>query len=161
MRTEVLRERDMAARLLPRAVLMALLSFAANGWAQVPGERTSGGIVFRIGIAPGEQVSSHPPAHAESKMHASESRRGRDHVVVSLADERSGKRIGDAAVTASISRSGVDHIRRPMERMQVPEATSYGGYFDLRQPGPYRIRIEVVRPGLPTPVIADFDYKYR
>ena len=94
-------------------------------------------------------------------MHASESRRGRDHVVISLADERSGKRIEDATVTASISRSGVDHIRRPMERMEAPGATSYGGYFDLRQPGPYRIRIEVVRPEFPMPVAADFVYKNR
>ena len=143
------------------AALMALLLFASNGWAQVPGERSSGGIVFRIGIAPSEQVSSYPPGHAESKMHQSEPRRGLDHLVISLTDERSGKRIEDATVTASISRSGVEHIRRRLERMEAPGATSYGAYFDLRQPEPYRFRIEVVRPGFPAPVTAEFAYKNR
>ena len=151
----------MTARLVPRTALIALLLFTANGWAQVPGEKTAGGIVFRIGMASGEQVSSHPPGHAEGKMHPSESRQGRDHLVISLAEESSGKRIEDATVTASVSRSGVDHVNRPLERMEAPGATSYGGFFDFRQPGPYRIRIEVARSGHPAPVAAEFDYRNR
>lgn len=151
----------MTTRLVPRAALAALLLFAANGWAQVPGEKTSGGIVFHIGIASGEQVSSHPADHAEGKMHPSQSGRGRDHLVISLADERSGKRIEDATVRASVSRSGLDPVNRPMERMEAPGATSYGGFFDFRQPGPYRIRVEVTRPGLPMPAVAEFDYRNR
>ena len=146
---------------VPRAALAAFLLFAASGWAQVPGEKIAGGIVVRIGIASSEQLSSRPPGHAEGKMHPSQSRPGRDHMVISLADERSGKRIEDAKVTASVSRSGVDHVNRPLERMDAPGTVSYGGYFDLRPPGPYRIRIEIVRPGLGMPVAAEFEYRNR
>jgi len=144
----------MTARLVPQTALAALLLFTANAWAQVPGEKTAGGIIFRIGIASGEQVSSLPPGHAEGKMHPSETRSGRDHLVISLA-------IADATVTASVSRSGVDHVNRTLERMEAPGATSYGGFFDFRQPGPYRIRIEVARSGHPAPVAAEFDYRNR
>ena len=63
---------------VPRAALAAFLLFAASGWAQVPGEKIAGGIVVRIGIASSEQLSSHPPGHAEGKMHPSQSRPGRD-----------------------------------------------------------------------------------
>ena len=144
-----------------RAALIALLLVAVNCKAQVPGERIFGGIVFRIGIASSEHVSSLPPERANGPMHPSQSRPGRDHLVIALAEERNGKRIEDATVKASISRSGVDHTSLPLERMQAPGATSYGGYFDFRQPGPYRIRIEVARPGHTMPVAAEFDYKNR
>ncbi|MEO5677874.1 MAG: hypothetical protein ABIQ84_10020, partial [Usitatibacter sp.] len=56
-----------------------------------------------------------------------------------------------------VSRSGLDHVHRPMDRMEAPDATSYGGFFDFRQPGPYLIRIEVARPGLRAPVMAEFE----
>lgn len=156
MRNEVL-----TARLVPSTALTALLLLTANVWAQVPGEKTVGGIVFRIGIASGEQLSSHPPGHGEGRMHPSQSSRGRDHLTISLAEKGSGKRIEDATVTASVSRSGVDHVNRLLERMEMPGATSYGGFFDFRQPGPYRIRVEVARPGAPAPVAAEFDYGNR
>ena len=151
MKTQVM------CRLSPRAVLVGLLLLGTNGWAQVPGEKISGGIVFRIGIAPAEQVES----QSLENMHPSRPRSSREHVVVALTEERSGKRIEDAKVTVSVSRAGMDHVSRPLERMDSPGATSYGGFFDLRQPGPYRIRIEVARPGSPAPAAAEFDYGNR
>jgi hypothetical protein len=84
MRTEILD--------LSRTALMALLLLAANGWAQVPGEKTSGGIVFRIGIASAEQVSSLPPEHADGQMHPSQSRPGRTASASKSCDRASGRR---------------------------------------------------------------------
>ena len=146
-----------------RAAAAALfVSLAATAWAQVPGEKTVGGIVFRLGIAPAEQVSSeHPKGHAEREMHQPRARRDRDHLVVSLAEEGSGRRIDDARVTASVSRMGTDHSRRELQRMQTAGAPSYGEYFDFRDPGPYRIRLEVRRRGTPVPTVAEFDYDNR
>jgi hypothetical protein len=143
-----------------RAASLALvLSFAITAWAQVPGEKVVGGIVFRLGIAPSEQVSSE--GTAEREMHQPRARRDRDHLVVSLAEEGSGKRIGDARVTASVSRMGTDHARRELQRMQTGSVPSYGEYFDFRALGPYRIRVEVRRPGTPAPTVAEFDYDNR
>lgn len=92
------------SRISPRAIVVGLLLLGTNGWAQVPGEKISGG---------------------------------------------------------AVSRAGMDHVSRPLERMESPGATSYGAFFDLRQPGPYRIRIEVARPGSPVPAAAEFDYSNR
>ena len=146
-----------------RAASAALLvSLAAVAWAQVPGEKTVGGIVFRVGIAPSEQVSSeHPKDHAERQMHQPRARSDRDHLVVSLAEEGTDKRIVDARVTASISRMGMDHSRREMQRMEAGGVVTYGEYFDLRSRGPYLIRLEVRRRGAPTPTVAEFDYDNR
>lgn len=148
--------------LLARALLSAALApLAHDVWAQVPGEKTVAGIVIRIGLASADQLSSHPPGHSEAKMHPSQPRTGREHLVISLAQEHGGRRIDDATVTASVSRIGMDHVSRGLERMPAPQATTYGGYFDFRQPGPYRIRIEVSRPAMAAPVVAEFDYRNR
>ncbi len=143
------------ALLLPAAVL----PLGGEAMGQVPGEKVVSGIVVHVGVATSEQLSSRPRGHAEAMMHSPASRGERDHLVVALADARSGQRIDEATVVASVSRSGVDHRRRVLERMESPGAASYAGFFDFRQPGPYRIRIEVIRPGLPVPAVADFDYR--
>jgi hypothetical protein len=94
-------------------------------------------------------------------MHQPRARSDRDHLVVSLAEEGTDKRIVDARVTASISRMGMDHSRREMQRMEAGGVVTYGEYFDLRSRGPYLIRLEVRRRGAPTPTVAEFDYDNR
>jgi len=144
-----------------RAILLAALaSFGPAALAQMaPSERTVSGIVIRVGMVPGAQLPSGPPGHAAETTRPADPRAGRDHFVVSLTEKDSGKSIGDAAVNASISRGGMDHVRRPLERMQVSGGSAYGGFFDFRIPGRYLIRIEVYRPGLKEPILADFVYR--
>lgn len=143
-----------------RAILLAALApFGPAALAQLaPSERTVSGIVIRIG-AVSSQLPSGAPGHGAATMHPADPRAGRDHFVVSLSEKDSGKNIGDASVNASISRGGMDHVRRPLERMQVSGGSAYGGYFDFRIPGRYLIRIEVYRPGLKEPILADFVYR--
>ena len=43
--------------------------------------------------------------------------------------------------------------------MNMESAPAYGGFFDFRVPGRYLIRIEVYRPRLKEPVLADFVYR--
>ena len=147
---------------VPAAPLALTLALGAGAWAQVPGEKIVGNVVFNIGIAPEEQISTeHPSNNSERQMHLPRARSDRDHLVLSLADAGTGSRIDDATVTASISRMGMDHVRRDLERMDTGGTVTYGNYFDLRAPGPYLIRLEVRRPGAPAPTVAEFDYRNR
>ena len=134
------------------------LSLAAGAWAQVPGEKTSRGLVIRIGIVPAEQVAQHPPAHPEKRMHEPRPRSGRDHLVISLDDARSGARVADATVRATVVRVGFGEERRALERMDAGGTVTFGGYFDFHTRGSYRIRIDIRRPGDASPTIAEFDY---
>lgn len=92
-------------------------------------------------------------------MHAGHGASERDHLVVALADARTGRAIRRADVTATVSRVGMGESRHALERMDEFGTTSWGGYFDLREGGPYVIRLEVDRPGRAAPIVTDFVYR--
>ncbi len=137
------------------------LLLATAAWAQVPGEKAVHGMVVRVGIAPIEDIQSLPSGRHERAMHPEHASNDRDHLVVALADQRTGKRIERADVMATVSRLGMGEERQALEPMKEPGATSWGGFFDLREPGPYVIRLEVERPGDAGPAVAQFVYRNR
>jgi len=132
---------------------------AATAWAQVPGEKSVDGVRVSVGIATVEQIEALPTGRPERAMHATHARNDRDHLVVALADQRTGRAIERASVTATVSRLGMSEDRRALGRMEEAGTTSWGGYFDLREPGPYVIHVEVARPGWALPIVADFTYR--
>jgi hypothetical protein len=144
-----------------RVAASAALAFAASAaWAQVPGEKTVDGVRFNVGVASVEQVLALPASDPERNMHAHPYRHGTEHLVVALADARSGAPIGRANVTATVSRLGMEEQSRTLELMRFPGAPSWGDYFDMRAPGPYRIHLVASLPGR-GPVAADFEYRNR
>lgn len=142
---------------------LAAIALAASGHAaaQIPGERIAGGLVFRVGLSSGQQVAAGAARGAEPMVHGKRPARGKDHLVLVLTDARSGERIADATVTADVNRSGVDHTRLTLSRMDKSDAPSYGAWLELGQPGPYRIRIRAARPGQADPAVAEFNYDKR
>lgn len=139
----------------------AAVAFAAGAaCAQVPGGKTVDGVMFNVGIVPVEQVLALPANAPERDMHAHPYRHGTEHLVVALADARSGAAISRASVTATVSRLGMEEERRTLERMDFGGPASWGDYFDMRDPGPYRIHVVASLPGR-APVAADFEYRNR
>jgi hypothetical protein len=147
-------------RLVFGTVVLVCAAAAATLNAQVPGEKTVDGLVVRIGLADSTRVAKHAPAHGEQRMHGGPKRGEADHIVVSIADANSGRPIGDAEVVVAVDRSGVSHVRRKLDPMPL-DIPSYGGWFDLRPPWPYRITVEVVRPGVVRKASVPFDMKNR
>ncbi|HSN21931.1 MAG TPA: hypothetical protein VLS49_14715 [Usitatibacter sp.] len=139
------------------AVLGTVLATAA--WAQIPGEKSVHGTVVRVGLAPLEQIEALPAGRPERTMHMSHAAYERDHLVVALADARDGHAVQHANVVATVSRMGMGEERRALERMEEYGTTSWGGYFNLRSPGPYLIHVEVTRPGQRGPIVAEFVYR--
>jgi hypothetical protein len=147
-----------AAYLAAAAAALALASPVAR--AQVPGAKTVDGVMFNVGIAPVEQVLALPATAPERGMHAHPARHGTEHLVVALADARSGATISRASITATVSRLGMEEESRTLEPMDLSGPASWGDYFDMRAPGPYRIHLVARVPGR-APIAADFDYRNR
>jgi len=78
--------------------------------------------------------------------------------MVAVFEAASGARIGDAVVTAQVGKLGLTPVRKRLEPMAIAGAMSYGNYFALSSPGPYRIELHIVRPGVVRPTVATFTY---
>ena len=141
--------------------LAAILVVAGAACAQVPGEKTVDGVVVRIGIASAELVGRNQAIQRDGRMQHDRKESDRDHVVVSLSDATTGERFADAQVELRVNRAGVDHTRRALDAMPMPGAPSYGGWIDLRQPGPYRLTLEIRRHAGAPPSLVQFELNDR
>ena len=88
------------------------------------------------------------------------SARRQHHVVVAIFDAKDGTRITDAEVQASVGEPGLSVTKRKLEPMLIDKTISYGNYFSMGSPGPYRIEVEIRRPSTATAVKAVFEYSH-
>lgn len=142
---------------------VALLFVAALGLAPVAagaaGEyrQVVDGVAVYFGIMPAELVRGHPREHPESGMHGG-TPVGESHVVIAAFDAKTGQRIEGAAVTATVSGPKRLKLSKTLDPMIVAGALTYGNYFYLTGPGPYRIDVEIRRPGATQPARAQFEW---
>ena len=145
-------------KLLIHLLLTALLFLAPRSFpAHAQGaSQTVGGIEVSYGVIPSKMADKKD----DSKMH-----RGRGlfkrshHLVVSLTDAATGKRIEDAKVVATVTPLGLAASRKRLKPMQVNELVSYGNFFDFPpESAPYRISLSITRPDMKTPVTAEFEH---
>lgn len=125
-----------------------------------PHQQVVDGVAIYLGIVPAQVVRGHDPKHAERQMHDG-APAGENHLVAALFDDKSGKRITDAEVTAKVSGKGSPAIEKRLEPMEVAGATSYGGYFYMAGAGPYRIELRIHLTGAQRPIRAIFNWSRR
>jgi hypothetical protein len=103
------------------------------------------GVAIYFGILPAELVRGHPPNHPESGMHGGVPV-GENHLTVALFDDKTGVRITRAKVSATIT--GPDRLKltKKLEPMTIAGAVTYGNYFSMPGPGPYRIVLHIQTP---------------
>lgn len=120
------------------------------------------GISIYLGVVPASVVSDHDPEHPESKMHGGAPRDSHnEHIMVALFDEKSGKRITEADVTAEVSRPGLQPIQKNLEPMPISGAMTFGNYFKMADDGMYRIEIKVRQPGNSDSITAVFEHEHK
>ena len=142
-----------------------LLASAALGAQAVQPLRADGIEIFH-GVIPAEIILGHPAGHSERKMHGSTPAWGEQyHLIVTLFDSASKERIHDAQIMATVfnMRSPGKRLAGPLRRlepMQVAGAASYGNYFNLPGPAPYRIELEIRRRGAVKPVKVPLEYRH-
>lgn len=141
---------------------LTLAAVAGDSLAESVSEtKIVSGIKFHVGVLPSENVREHPKDHSESTMHGGASARSDQyHVVVALFDAATEQRIADAEVSARVGPLGMSAQQKQLQAMPIAGAASYGNYFDMPGKGPYRILIQVRRPGVPGTVEASFDHRH-
>jgi hypothetical protein len=110
---------------------------------------------------PAQIVQGHASEHEESKMHGGVPvGRYRDHLVVALFDNASGRRIENAQVMAAVMELGLGPEWKTLEPMRIAEAVTYGNYFDMPDNGIYHIQVRIRRPGHPQPIEVTFTHRH-
>ena len=137
--------------LLAGLLLAVSVTVAAGSYSQVVD-----GVAIYFGVMPAELVRGHPRMHPESGMHGGPPA-GESHLLVALFDDKTGTRIRGAAINATIT--GTDgKIEKKLEPMVVEGTTTYGNYFYLTGPGPYRIDLAIRLPGGTKSLQARFEW---
>src|SRR5512134_1200584 len=118
--------------------------------------KTVGGVVVNIGI-----ISAIDAEHADAQhgVHKGGHGSGMEHVVVSLADEKSGARIGDAEVTIEVKSPKGGVQKKPAAPMVTAGFPDYSEVFDFGWSGSYAVRVSIKRKTAAKPVQAVFTVK--
>jgi hypothetical protein len=141
-------------------LLLPAFLFLAPGSAPLHAQgasQTVGGIEISYGVIPSRMADR--SAGDDGKMHRGRLFKRSHHLVVSLTDAASGKRIDDAKVVATVTPLGLAASRKRLKPMKVDDLVSYGNFFDFpAESAPYRISLSITRPSMKTPVTAEFQH---
>ena len=145
--------------LLP--VIVPLLSMLQASAAELGQPLRADGMELFYGVMPAAIIRGHPNEHSERKMHGGVPRgSGQHHLIVSLFNVKTSQRIEDATVTASVSEAGLTPQRKPLDTMELAGTRTYGNYFSMSGPGPYRIEVDIRRHGDAKPAKAVITYSH-
>ena len=145
------------------ALLAIVFAWPLSGTAaEVRQPIIAGDVELFYGVMPASVLLGHPADHAERTMHGGvQVTRNTYHLVVSIFDTKKGGRITDAQVQAGISEPGLAPQTKPLETMTMAGVVTYGNYFTMSGPGPFRITIDIRRPHGRPPVQAGFEHRHR
>jgi hypothetical protein len=138
--------------LLAGLLLLVSATAAAGGYQQV-----ADGVAIYFGILPAELVRGHPQEHPEGQMHGGVPV-GENHIMVALFEDKTGKRITRAEVTATITGPGNFKAEKKLDPMIIAGAATFGNYFTMPGPGPYRIAVRIRTPGIGHDIEATFTW---
>lgn len=121
----------------------------------------AGGLEIFYGVVPAEILLGHSGDHEERRMHGGIPRGGgQHHVIVSLFDGKTRQRVEGAAVTARVGEIGLGSQEKKLEPMQFGGTATYGNYFSMAAPGPYRVELVIRRASGAQTVKATFEYSH-
>ena len=129
----------LAILVLAGAILGAQLPVGAEEASQGV---TSHGLTVYFGVIPAAiaegvaRKEGKPNMHEPAAPHA-------QHLVVAIFNAVTGRRVADAVVSARISLPGHDLPEKTLQPMAIAGTVTYGNFFDLSQPGVYRIRLSI------------------
>lgn len=122
--------------------------------------KTVDGMDIYYGVVPAEVIRKQTEKH-DPKMHR---RRwlhtGSHHLAVALFDAKTGQRITDATVDATVTPLGLAPTERRLEPMLIDQTTTYGNFFDFPpSSSPFRIVLNIKRLNPPAHSVAEFEYR--
>lgn len=129
---------------------MVILSFNSSfAIEEQSNYKTINGMSIYYGVIPSEIVEGHPKQHSEREMHGGVPRDSNQfHLIVSLFDNETNKRISDAEITATINELGLSGETKKLEPMNIADTITYGNYFRIDINKTYEINLQIQRPNI-------------
>ena len=126
---------------------------------------TSHGLTLYFGVIPAAIAEGVAGRESEPNMHGGPPAAPHaQHLVVAIFNAVTGQRVTDAVVSARISLPGHDLPEQTLQPMEISGTVTYGNFFDLSQPGVYRIRLSIsgtkAVPAVAKPIVIDFLYDH-
>ncbi|NOY66027.1 MAG: hypothetical protein GXP13_01280 [Gammaproteobacteria bacterium] len=115
------------------------------------------GLAIYIGIMPAEILKG----HSNKKMMHGGIPTGlvRFHLTVAIFNDKTGKRINNANVTAQIFTIPEKTGYKELELMEFGETMVYGNYFSMKALGPYLIQLNIIHDSLKKPIKVEFQHQ--
>lgn len=126
------------------AGVMALPAFAAD---ELNFRKNVGDFWVYLAVMPADLVAGPPAVEPGATPFQPASARDTHHLMVSLFDYRTGRRITDARVEARVAALGVSGVRKSLDNTSAAGAPVYAGLFPMPGRGPFRIDVEFRAPG--------------
>jgi hypothetical protein len=119
--------------------------------------KTVGGLMVSFGLVPAE-VALRAEGHRES--HPANPPSGSQHLLITLDEEKSGKRIGDVEVVIEVTDPQGRVEKKPLLHTQAGGFPDYSELFRFGSPGDYSVRVIITtRPGA-KPIETRFTVKH-
>jgi hypothetical protein len=115
--------------------------------------RIADGIVVNFGIVPAAVALG---AQGHSEAHPAHPPSGSQHLLITLDEEKSGKRIGDAEVVVEVTDPHGRVERKPMLHTQAGGLPDYSELYRFGWPGKYTIRVTITRKAAARPIESVF-----
>jgi len=128
-------------------LLAGLLLVVSATAAELSYRQIVDGVAVYFGMMPAELVRGHPQEHPEGQMHGG-TPVGESHILIALFEDKTGKRITRAEVAATITGPGNFKAEKKLKPMIIAGAATFGNYFYMPGPGPYRIALCIRTPGI-------------
>ncbi|WP_440657712.1 iron transporter [Ensifer adhaerens] len=148
--------------LLAIAFMTAFATSHASATTADENYRVVDDLAVYLGILPAAMVRGHPKEHPETSMHdGATSGAHQYHIVVAIFDARTGARIENAGVKATVS--GLGHVGTKtieLQPMAIAETITYGNFVTLLGTDRYDIQLQISVPGREHPVRVGFAYQH-
>lgn len=137
-----------------RMLAIGLLAVAAALPVRAQQMKTVSGVVVNLGI-----VNAIAAEHVDSQhgTHKGGHGTGMEHVVIALAEEKGGARIGDAEVTIEVKNPRGSVQKKTLMPMLTAGYPDYSEVFDLGWSGRYAMTVLIKRKGAARLVQAKFN----
>lgn len=142
-------------RLTASAALFAAAAAAVVAAPVAEHRKVVDGLAINIGVVPASQLMRSDAY--ERSAHRDPGTGATHHVVVGVAEARSGTPIGDAQVTLELVDPHGGTQRKVLERGNAGGVPDYSGLFRFGWSGAYKIRVNVARAGA-APVTSTFSW---
>ncbi len=114
-----------------------------------------------FGVIAGDTIRAYPKEYPQKTYGVPPSAPAQYYITVAVFDSASGQRVDDAAVRARVSTASGSGPEKTLQPVTIAESRSYGNYFAMGGAGPYKITVNVKRPGSADTAQAQFEYTHQ